>query len=321
MTTVVPAEGAVLNRVLESARLSGTDGLTALAHRQLNTALAKTPWGSRHRRLVALVDDGRVLASAEVSDLSGLLADRRVSICGIGSIVPDPAHRSLPHAHTLVESLLAEAATRGFELALIFCRTPCERLARVGFDAIPLTEFELSVVEPPRRGAPMTLVRAGEERDLPAIAAMDQLRAAPFRFHLERSVESIQHAITRKRLLAGLGPSGARELQFFVAEEGITAVAYVVMSVAGLSWTLEECGDRDASGARVGAILQALIARDPGGKRPRIRGWLPHGFLPPQVIASAPASALTMMLGGLGSTTVEPRLAATDVHYWRNDLF
>jgi len=42
-------------------------------------------------------------------------------------------------------------------------------------------------------------------------------------------------------------------------------------------------GDRDPSGARVGAILQALIAREPVQHRPTIRAWLPHGFVAPQV--------------------------------------
>jgi len=42
-------------------------------------------------------------------------------------------------------------------------------------------------------------------------------------------------------------------------------------------------GDRDPSGARAGAILQGLIAREPAERRPTIRGWLASGFLPPQV--------------------------------------
>jgi hypothetical protein len=104
-----------------------------------------------------------------------------------------------------------------------------------------------------------------------------------FRFHLDRDIDLLEHAIARKRLLAGLGPTGTRELQFFIAEEGITAAAYVVISVTGESWVLEECGDRDPSGARVGAILQALIARQPAERRPVIRAWLPPNFLPPQV--------------------------------------
>jgi hypothetical protein len=47
-----------------------------------------------------------------------------------------------------------------------------------------------------------------------------------------------------------------------VADEGSEAAAYVIVSVVGnLWWTLEDCGDRDPAGARVGALLQALLAR------------------------------------------------------------
>jgi hypothetical protein len=66
-----------------------------------------------------------------------------------------------------------------------------------GFESVPTTEVELSVAEPPRHGAPI--------------------------------------------------------------------------SVVGSTWTIEECGDHDPSGARVGAILQALIAREPLERRPTIR--------------------------------------------------
>ena len=40
---------------------------------------------------------------------------------------------------------------------------------------------------------------------------------------------------------------------------------------------------RNPSGARVGAILQGLIAREPIERRPVIRGWLPSEVHPPQV--------------------------------------
>jgi hypothetical protein len=63
----------------------------------------------------------------------------------------------------------------------------------------------------------------------------------------------------------------------------------VILTVVGQAWTLEECGDRDASGARVGALLQALIAREPVERRPTIRAWLPPRFLPPQVTIAATA--------------------------------
>jgi hypothetical protein len=65
-----------------------------------------------------------------------------------------------------------------------------------------------------------------------------------------------------------------------------------------LLWS--ECADRDPSGARVGAILQALIAREPVERRPSIRAWLPPGFVPPQVtIVSAKPSTAVMMVRSL----------------------
>jgi hypothetical protein len=155
-----------------------------------------------------------------------------------------------------------------------------------------------------------------------AILAMGQVRATPFRFHLDRDVDFVQYAVTKRRLLAGLGPARARQLHFFIAEEGITAAAYVVVSIVGSTWTIEKCGDRDASGARVGAILQALIAREPVERRPTIRAWLPPGFVPPQIkILSAKPSTEVMMVRSLRRTGVQPRLSGEDVLYWRSDIF
>ncbi len=86
-------------------------------------------------------------------------------------------------------------------------------------------------------------------------------------------------------------------MHFFIAEEGASAVAYVVISVQGNTWTIEEAGDRDPGGARAGAMLQALIAREPAEQRPSIRAWLPDGFLPPQVtvIGEKPSAEVMMM--------------------------
>jgi len=207
-------------------------------------------------------------------------------------------------------------------MALLFADVDAHHARANGFEAVPPIETELIVAESPRHGAPMTLIRGGEERDLAAIVAMGQVRASPFRFHLDRDVDFVQHAITTKRLLAGLGTAGARQLHFFIAEEGITAAAYIVISIIGGTWTIEECGDRDPSGARVGAILQALIAREPVERRPTIRGWLPPGFVPPQVtIVSAKPSTGVMMLRPLGTTEVHPRLSADDMLYCRSDTF
>jgi hypothetical protein len=102
------------------------------------------------------------------------------------------------------------AARNGAVMTLRFSEGRQEHLELSDFEAISIADAELAVTESPRRGAPMTLIRGGEERDLAAIAAMGQVRASPFRFHLDRDVDFVQYAITKKRLLAGLGEAGAR---------------------------------------------------------------------------------------------------------------
>ena len=322
VTTVIPAEGVILERILEATYPIWHESLSREAYGKFDAAQMKTAWGCRHQRRSALVEGTDLLASAKQYNLAGVLDQRPVRVCGIGELFTEPAHRGGGHARALVERLLDEAARDGADMALLFLEKGPQCGARHGFEVIPTTEVELSVAESSRHGAPMTMVRGGEERDLAAVVAMGQVRAGPFRFHLDRDVDLVQYATTKKRLLAGLGSAGARQLQFFIAEEGITAAAYIVVSVVGRTWTIEECGDRDPSGARVGAILQALIAREPVERRPSIRAWLPPGFVPPQVtIVSARPSTEVMMVRFLGSTVVRPRLSGDDVLYWRSDIF
>jgi hypothetical protein len=127
--------------------------------------------------------------------------------------------------------VLVDDATRcGADIAVVFAASGSPLSAIEGFEMIPTQDLELNVTESSWHGAPMTLIRGGEDRDLAAIVAMGQARALQFRFHLECDVEFVKYAITKKRLLAGLGPAGARQLLFVIAEEGITAAAYAVIS-------------------------------------------------------------------------------------------
>ncbi len=299
------------------------DSLDPIADEKFYSAQIKTAWGRVHQRRHTVTAHGDLLASAVQYDLAGTLDGRPLRICGVGSVVVNDRDPGLGPSQMLIGSVLDQAARGGAEMALLFAPSGLDDDALRGFETIVGADVILRVAESPRHGAPMTMVRAGEERDFPAIAAMGRIRAEPFRFHLDRDADYVQYAITRQRLRAGLGASGRRQLQFFIAEEGITAAAYVVISVEGTTWILEECGDRDASGARVGALLQALIAREPTERRPTIRGWLPPGFLPPQltVVSTAPSSEI-MMISRLGATpAVSPLLRAADVLYWRNDVF
>jgi len=320
---VVRADGTLLQRIVSAMPPTAHHGLRREAFVTFDVAQGKTAWALKHQRRFALVDGPHLLASAAQYALTGMLDQRPVTIYALGAVFGSPDHADADgHADALVEHLLKDAARDGVDLALIFGMSGAASPGLPGFEAVPLADAELTVAESSRHGAPMTMVRGGGDRDLAAIAEMGRVRARNFRFHLDRDVDLVQHAITRARMLAGLASTGVRQLEFVIAEEGITAAAYVVISVFGGIWRIEECGDRDDSGARVGALLQALIAREPVEARPVIRGWLPPGFAPPQAtIASTRPAGTVLLARGLSTRVPRLNLSTADVLYWHDDLF
>jgi GNAT superfamily N-acetyltransferase len=323
MAILAPAEGPVLDQILDATYDIWHDGLSRRAYARFYAAQTATAWGRAHLERQALVDGDEVLASAKLYMFDATLDGRTLRLAGLGAIFTQPAHRGRGAARQLVEGMLESAATKGADLALLFSEIGPDYYARLGFTPLPRTNRTLRVIEDARRGAPATMVRGGEERDLADIASMGAARAAAYRFHLNRDRDLIQFSIAKMRLLAGLGPPGARELRFFIAEEGASAAAYVVVSVKGREWAVEECGDRDPAGARAGAILQVLIAREPAEQRPAITGWLPAGFLPPQiaVVSERPSTDVMMVRALTSAGGAAVTLREEDVFYWRSDLF
>ena len=327
MADLAPAEGPILRTILNATHKIWSEGLTPPSYERYYTAQLATPWGRRALRRFALVDGADVLASAKLYTFDAVLADDPIRVAGLGAVFTQPEHRGRGAAGDLIERLVAKAAADGADLALLFSEIGADYYARLGFELIPTATHTLRVIESERHGAPATLVRSGDDRDLDAIAAMGEIRATPFRFHLARDRDTIHYAIAKKRLLAGLGPIGMREVQFFVAEEGASAVAYVLLTLKrdrdAIDLTLEECGDRDPSGARVGAILQTLIARDPAEKRVPIKTWLPHGFCPPQLTSIGSQVSADVMMARAVSDRARAALPlrSEDVLFWHSDHF
>jgi hypothetical protein len=180
---------------------------------------------------------------------------------------------------------------------------------------------EVTVTVRRKDGAPAMLVRAGDDSDLPALAGMHDVRSAAAPFAVRRDAPMIGYALAKKRLFAGLSPSGTRQVEFFVAEEGASAVAYVVLSSNQHGWTLEEAGDRDPAGARLGAMLQVLIAREPTARQPLIRAWWPRAFVvPPQLELTDRGDARDVLMFRPLSDAATPA-RTEDVFYWRSDYF
>ena len=175
MSVIVPAEGIILDQILE--KTGAGHGLTPAALRKFNNALSQTSWGQTHQHRMALMDGSDVLASAQRYDFMGMLDQCPVRIFGIGTVICDPALRDRSHARVLVEQLVDEAGRNGADLALVFWSPDSRSHAPDGFDVMPAMEVELKVKEPSRYGAPMMLVRDGDDRDLAAVVAMGRVQA------------------------------------------------------------------------------------------------------------------------------------------------
>ncbi len=317
---IVPARDGILEEILDETWRIWSDGLARDAYARYNAAQMQTPWGRTNLDRLALVEDGRVLSTAKRYALRARLDGRVVRVLGIGAVFTSPTRRGRGGASALIERLLGGARDEGFDCALLFSEIGAPYYERFGFTAIPRDVCWLRVTE--KAGAPAVLVRAGADRDIPAVTEMLRSRATQARFSLDFDPDLVRYSVAKKRLLAGFAPAGVRTVEFFVAEEGASAVAFALLTRSTVSTTLESAGDRDPSGARVGAILQVLRARTPRESAPDIAAWLPDGFLPPQttLVKRHPASEL-MMIKSLRDDVDVSALRAEDVVYWHADAF
>jgi GNAT superfamily N-acetyltransferase len=318
---LVPATGDLLEQILRETHSIWNDGLDRERYARFWEAQQLTPWGRTHLDRVALVDKGRVVSSAKRYDVSARLDGRIRRVLGIGAVFTSPPARGRGAARHLLEAVLETAEAEGYEYALLFSEIDPAFYERLDFVPVPLLESRLRVTL--KGGAPAVLVRAGDDRDIPALVEMSARRSEGARFALDRSEDWIRFGLARRRLLAGLGPPGVREVEFFVTEEGHQAVAYVITTVHQGRWFIEDAADRDPAGARLGAMLQVLLARTPHLTSPDVRGWLPHDFTPPQVtrIDMHPVNEVMMIRPLRDRTLPLPPLEASQVQYWRLDYF
>ncbi|MGE0814123.1 MAG: GNAT family N-acetyltransferase [Vicinamibacterales bacterium] len=319
--TLTPASGSTLDQILRDTYAVWGGGLPFEAYARYQTGQQRTSWGQAHIERVVLLDGARALASAKRYDLSARIDGRIRRVIGIGAVFTPRELRGRGAATALIAHLIDAANTEGHEYALLFSDVGPALYERLDFVPVPLETATLRVTL--HGGAPAMLVRAGDDRDLAHVAEIGAARAAQSRFALDRTEEFVRHAIATRRLLSGLGPSGLRQTEFLVAEEGHKAVAYIVCTAQNGQWTIEEAGDRDPDGARLGAMLQVMLAREPSQEPPRIAGLWPSFLRPPQVeIAARRPSAEVMMIRPLRDRSLPmPPLTASDVTYWHADLF
>jgi GNAT superfamily N-acetyltransferase len=319
---LVPAAGALLEQILDETHPRWGEGLSRAAYGRYNAAQLHTPWGAAHLRRTALVEGDTLLATAKQYALRARLDGEPIALLGIGAVFTPVACRGHGYAGELLRRMLATAADEGYGCALLFSEISPRYYERLGFLPLPVNQIVLDLQRFRQPGVPPIAMRSGDFGDLPAIVGMNAAQSDRYRFALVRDAEYVRHAITKKRLLAACGPPGHRKVEFFVVEEGGRAAAYAVLLEVGAHWMVTECGDRDPSGARVGAVLQALLAQA-APEVVHLRAWLPPGFLPPQAaVLAREIPAVTMMIRPLGRRVrSDPPLGPNDVAWWHADAF
>ena len=319
---VVPAIGPVLEQVLDDTFPLWHDGLARKNYGKSWAAQLRTAWGSSHLDRVALVDGPHVMSSAKRYDLSMRLDGRIRRVLGIGAVFTAPAYRGRGAARELITRMLESAVAEGQEFAMLFSEISPAFYEQLDFVPVPLAEWTIEV-DQKRGGAPAMLVRSGDDRDLPNIIEMSATRSAGARLALDRSEDFVRYGITKKRLLSGFSAARMRDTEFLVVEEGHQAVAYLVCSSQDGRWMIEEAGDRDPAGARLGAMLQVMLARNPAERLPEIKGWWPQSLVPPQlrIAASTPTQDVLMIRPLKDRMLPLPPLAASEVVYWHADYF
>ena len=323
-----PQHNRLLDQILDESWPQWGDGLTREAYGQYNAAQLRTPWGRTHLARVAMVEDGRLLASAKRYRFTMRLDGRELPAVGIGAVFTPQAARGRGHATRLIEQLCDDARADGCALAVLFSEIGSAYYERLGFRVVAHTTSDVTVKT--GDGAPAVLVRAGDERDAASVAETHARRVERYRFGLVPDADLVNYSVSKKRLLAGLDPTGRRTVEYFVTEEGYQAVAYVLLQVTRAQrpgdpdgWSLAACGDRDPEGARIGAMLQVLLARHPGERPPLIRAWWPEGLRPPQleITRRGLAGEILMMRPLRDDLRIEPWLGEGDTIYWNGDAF
>ena len=321
MTRLLQADPARLEAILDGTYPIWGEGLSRSAYGAWNRAQMATDWGRKHLRRMALINGDTLLASAKRYDFQAIVAGRPVSVLGIGAVFTPESERGRGHARTLIDLMIDDAVSRQCAFALLFSEIGAEYYERAGFRALPRALASVEVAAPVTRGAPATFVRSGDVRDLPAIAEISARYREGAGFALDRSSGLIAFMFARRRLLAGLSPTGARQVEFFVAEEGHRPVAYVFVSRGPRGAVLEECGDQDPTGARIGAILQVIAARTPAERLPRLSGWLPSSIRPPQLIFHETTFSSEIMMFKPLQPLASSMQDLTPVVYWQTDVF
>ena len=115
--------------------------------------LADSREAGQRYQLFGLFEDDRLLSAMKAYDLRGSYAGAPLRLLGIGAVYTPPALRRRGHARRMLELVIAEHRSRGYDAAVLFSDIGGEYYERLGFRALDSEECLAEVDELPRGGA------------------------------------------------------------------------------------------------------------------------------------------------------------------------
>ncbi len=227
---LVPATGDQLHHILDETFPLWGEGLSRRGYEQWNHAQQKTLWGQRHLTRLALVDGDTVVATAKRYDLTMTVKGRATRTLGIGAVFTPHELRGRGHATAIVDAMEDAARADGVEAcaALLGDWLRLLREARIHHRAGPDRGHRRRARQ--GRASDARAERRRSRRRARRGAARSARDGLPV--GLLPDAAQIIYSVAKKRLFVGLHPSRRRRIEYFVAEEGYQAVAYLLLYVS-----------------------------------------------------------------------------------------
>lgn len=230
--------------------------------------IARSPYGKRYYRTVALYDDRAMVSSFKRYRRTMHLGPRQLRAIGIGAVFTPPEYRGRGYASAMLAAELDRARDEGCDAVYLFSDIRPQFYADLGFRELPSRDFSLRSDGLPRaRLVPARM----EARDWNGVRRCFDLCQRRRTAGLTRT--PLAWEWIRMRMRQGSERAGGQETNLVVRRHGRGVGAYVLGERDPVrdAYVVDELGYADDAGAQA---IPALLRAAAGDLR-RIIGWLP----------------------------------------------
>jgi len=281
VSRLVLADDRLGRLIHDETRALWGGGLSSEDHHGVWRDIRATPWGERHARLHAWIDEaGELLSSLKVYRPRVRLLDRSARCPVLAAIYTSNSRRCQGHASRMVRAVLDEERRAGSPLCLLFSDIGPAFYRAFGFRALPATEQwgPLRMAEEPPHQR--FVLRELEATDLESIHAAHAAAIRDEPLAVERDPSHWSFLLARtSSFFRRLGSDDVRA-SFLVSHRDDRFAGYLISVEGRGEWSVREVG---AVGGETGIMIDLLRA---GAARARSKGLGRfYGWLPPRLIS------------------------------------